>query len=157
MGAAPSCLFISSTQLKSVIKGLYGSCILTRLAPRWLMWVLLICPGPVHHLSRDNVTLYDLVSSCVSSLSAAGAVVLPLSRDARFLSPLSSLLSPVVPEAAICIDYLMSTYLIGHTCHVTQLMMLSGGSHNGLSVTCTPISPALLSRCSGRAYHLDAA
>ena len=101
LGAAPSCLFISSTQLKSVIKGLYGSCILTRPAPRWLMWVLLICPGPVYHLSRDNVTLYDLVSSCVSSLSAAGAVVLPLSRDARFFSPLSPLLSPVVPEAAI--------------------------------------------------------
>ena len=118
-----------------MIKGLYGSCILTRPAPRWLMWVLLICPGPVHHLSRDNVTLYDLVSSCVSSLSTAGAVVLSLSRDARFLSPLSSLLFYRVGSCYICIDYLMSTYLTGHTCHITQLMMLSGRSHDGLFVT----------------------
>ena len=114
-----------------MIKGLYDSCILTRPAQRWLMWVLLTCPGPVHHLSRDNVTLYDLVSSCVSSLSAA-VLSCCCSQEtlASFLpSPPFSLLS--------CWKLLYisdSAYLIGHTCHVTQLMMFSGRSHDSLLV-----------------------
>ena len=114
-----------------MIKGLYGSCILTRPAPRWLMWVLLTCPGPVHHLSRDNVTLYDLVFSRVSSLSAA---VPAAKRRSLLFSPLLPSLFCRVGSCCICIDYLMSTYSIGHTCHVTQLMMLSGGPHDGLLV-----------------------
>ena len=124
--------FTSSTQLKPMIKGLYGSCILTRPAQRWPMWVLLTCPGPVHHLSRDNVTLYDLVSSCVSSLSAA-VLSCCCSQEtlASFLpSPPFSLLSCwKLPYMYILSD---SAYLIGHTCHVTQLVMLSGRPHDSL-------------------------